>query len=359
MAAVDEAMRTDGYVVLRGRIAPEAVSALVVECELLAAEHERRRRTHAAAAAGGGADGGGECDDPLLDPFEWTGVPEADAARVEPLAWLRVRAGAMERAAGGARATEPWDSASGALARLLLVELPALVGRACAPNALAPCRLFGEHFIRKRPRSSGSYSWHTDAAEQLAFGARERKAAGEATAGEAYVSAWLPLDVMSERNGCLVLWPRDRPQPPGVADAPASAAAAWLDRAARRAPPHAGAVVLSGLAPGDCVLFGATLWHRSGPNRTAAPRRAYQAQYLLPRHCAYQAQYLLPADGAIDGPSPLGFAVAPLGGCPRASAGAPADEPAPAAAPAKRRRRAVSGRSVKGSTNCGRPLPPF
>lgn len=272
---------TEGYLVLRASVGRAAVAALRAECELIADAHARARRKRGASALEGAE--GAEAADPLLDPFEHTCVPEADAARTEALAWLHLRARAVARmAAPGGEAAACWEP-DGVLGRLLLAELPRLVARACALEGAGACRLFGEHYIRKAARSAGEYGWHTDAGEQLA---------GQSEGG-GYVSAWLPLDEMSETNGCLHVWPASRPQPIGEGDAALLDGACAAERA----------VALSGVGPGDCVLFRADVWHRSGPNRSSAPRRAYQAQYLLPG-----------AARGLGGRSPLGFAVAPLPG---------------------------------------------
>lgn len=312
-----ELMRDEGYVLLPGRIQPAAVEALAAECTLLAAAHERACK-HVAAVrlrssegeseprCDDGDDSGsdGEPDDPLLDPFEHTCVPEGDAARIEPHAWLRLRSRALAGLDGpaGPRAIQQWEPNGGVLARLLLVDLPRLVADICAPGA-GPCLLFGEHFICKRAHSTGRYAWHTDANEQLPH-------ARPQSAGQQYVSVWLPLDRMSADNGCLALWPRSRPQPPDWARGACSdgdSAADWLEGPGPRA--HGRAVLLSEMVPGDCVLFSADLWHCSGANATNNPRRAYQAQYLLPGV----------SELGLGGPSPLGFAVAPLDSTPEAS----------------------------------------
>jgi ectoine hydroxylase-related dioxygenase (phytanoyl-CoA dioxygenase family) len=336
------AMEAEGYVVLQGVIGAPAWQALTAECDLLSTAHERasrKRRRHSSDASDGdgraaqpGAPGHpvlepSAVEDPLLDPFEWTAVPDDDPARTRPLPWLELRARAVRGACGmcgdgnaspACVHMAPWEPRTGALARLVLDQLPRLIDRVCggptaavaeeAAAAEGACGvlLLGDHFVRKPPHSRGSYAWHTDANEQLP----------DRPQCEPYVSAWLPLDRMHEANGCLAVWPRSRAQPPTGREVGADAhhlhddddddddddelgdgAGAWF---AAHAHQRGEPVLLDRVRPGDCVLFRSDVWHCSGPNRSDSVRRAYQAQFL-PSHAH-----------ALACPAPLCFAVRPL-----------------------------------------------
>ncbi|KAJ1630691.1 hypothetical protein T492DRAFT_906603 [Pavlovales sp. CCMP2436] len=398
------ALELHGYAVLEALTTGEALGALRAECDLLAAAHAHARqgqRERAAAAKRRRTDAGNEAvkatsesedekdvEDPLLDPFELAHVPEADPARVSPLPWLRLRAAAVARArdglagghdggAGGssgssgigaerAAAGGVWATDGGVLARLVLEQLPLLVEQLCRGGQSA--LLFGEHYICKQPHSKGEYAWHADADEQLPPGL----GVSSAKARVCYISAWLPLDDMSESNGPLILWPRSRPQPPEGCGT--HAAAEWLERWTEGAPGTLPASCLAEGAPAtlaaSCCLarlagpFALELTHgatqvecvptpegtrRAGSEGASGIPPANRAEGALrvppaggtvtlsklragdcvlfrsdlyhrsgcnrtdrPRR-AYQAQYFLPAAARVlGGRAPLGFAVPPL-----------------------------------------------
>ncbi len=85
---------------------------------------------------------------------------------------------------------------------------------------------------------------------------------------------WTALDDASEESGCLVLLPGSQAgglaTPLGGVVPEAQVRAAQADRRELRVPAEAG----------DVLLLHNYLWHRSGPNRSAWPRRAFTVAYL-------------------------------------------------------------------------------
>lgn len=111
---------------------------------------------------------------------------------------------------------------------------------ACAFLCSEKVYVFNEHYVVKPAKCEVEFGWHADGAVQLA--------SCPSWIGEEYVSCWCALDEMTEENGCLILRSGSREQ-------------------------------IARCSPGDVVLFSSHCEHRSGPNLSAAPRRAYYAQY--------------------------------------------------------------------------------
>ncbi|KAJ8607743.1 hypothetical protein CTAYLR_008608 [Chrysophaeum taylorii] len=94
--------------------------------------------------------------------------------------------------------------------------------------------LFNEHYVVKPANSEVEFGWHRDGDLQLA----------STYCRDEYVSCWCALDPATPENGCLVV--RDGALP---------------------------------CAAGDVVVLSSRCEHRSGPNETPGPRRAFYAQY--------------------------------------------------------------------------------
>ena len=185
----------------------------------------------------------------VLDFLASAPLSDGHAARTSAPAYVALRY--AEREAFG-------EAHRSAVEQLLFCTLPTVALRHARADLGVRARrafLFNEHYVVKPRRSDIEFRWHTDEAEQLAICAC---AGARATTGP-YVSLWLALDDVDRENGCL----RVR----GEADG-APAAAAGDD-----------AGVPLELRAGDAVVFSSRLWHRSGANTSARPRRAFYAQY--------------------------------------------------------------------------------
>lgn len=134
---------------------------------------------------------------------------------------------------GGARKVAP----SAELCEALFETVAQL---ACAFLCSENVHVFNEHYVVKPAKCDVEFGWHADGAVQLA--------SCPTWIGEEYVSCWCALDEMTEENGCLIL------------------RSGSTERTAR-------------CSPGDVVIFSSHCEHRSGPNLSDAPRRAYYAQY--------------------------------------------------------------------------------
>ena len=199
----------------------------------------------------------------VLDPVD--AMPEGHAARTQIEAYVLSR-----------RAQHPVAAAE-ALQILLLSKLPAAVEAAGAGSGAF---LFNEHHVVKPSGASTSFRWHTYAAHQLeavlALRPSDSDADGDSTldAQADYTSVWCALDDIDETNGTLLLLPRDASQPPCPWHQPADAVVEdWLESTGR---PLA---VAATVRAGDAIVFSSQLWHCSEQNVSAAPRRAFYAQY--------------------------------------------------------------------------------
>jgi ectoine hydroxylase-related dioxygenase (phytanoyl-CoA dioxygenase family) len=247
MAGFADASASRGVLILRDQLSPAELTVLRSECQSLRPRCADLHSEHC-----------------VLEVLPMESVTESSSVRTDAEAYWAARCAQT-------RSTLP------ELKQLLSIKLPAI-----AASALAPERstfLFNEHYVVKPARIGGPFRWHTDAAHQL----EALYALGQPPdALPAYVSLWCPLDDIDATNGSLLLLPRDAPQPPGAPwHEPADAACeAWLDG------PGAAHLVRADLRAGDVVAFGADVWHASEPNRSAAERRVYYAQYSVAPICS-------------------------------------------------------------------------
>lgn len=135
----------------------------------------------------------------------------------------------------------------------------------------AGLRWFQDHLIAKPPRGEAAIAWHQD----YSYWPLDRPAG---------LTAWIALDDAGLDAGCLEYVPGSHArgerraadftegavQPPRDELAPIP-----IDRADRRA-------VAVPVAAGDALLHDPLVWHRSGPNRTDRPRRAWSISWIDP-----------------------------------------------------------------------------
>lgn len=122
--------------------------------------------------------------------------------------------------------------------------------------------LFLELFVVK-PRLTGmSFGWHQDSGYLLG------------TPHSPYLTLWCALDDMTAENGALHVLPYERAGTRGIAPHRKEACTGDFIGFTGDDP---GVVVP--VARGGMVALSSTLFHRSGPNLTAAPRRAFLAAY--------------------------------------------------------------------------------
>ena len=125
----------------------------------------------------------------------------------------------------------------------------------------SPGFLFNEQFVVKGSGTGASFAWHQDGA-YVGFDHRP------------YLTVWIALDDTTEENGCVYLLPRD------LEDRPTLDPHRWLDDTNELNGYEGSDPGLPMTCPaGTIVAFSSLTLHRSGPNTTAAPRRAYVCQY--------------------------------------------------------------------------------
>eukprot|EP00967_Tisochrysis_lutea_P054247 scaffold67772_cov35-Tisochrysis_lutea.AAC.1 len=244
-----------GFCLVEGLLRPEQLELLRDECDELKVGLERR----------GGDLSEEQC---VLDVPPQGVPPEADPARTDSAAYLQYRAFRQERAAAGKGSSDP-------IAELILQILPAAAARAlgCNDYERQQIRLFNEHYVVKPAKVGGRFDWHTDIAHQQEAAAALLSSDPVTEPLPEYISVWCPLDDVTEANGCLVLLPKDAPQPPDASpDLPASDhTRQWLEKAPESVHLH--------VCAGTAVLFSSRLWHCSEANLSAGDRRVYYAQY--------------------------------------------------------------------------------
>lgn len=144
------------------------------------------------------------------------------------------------------------------LERMLLSGTPARLAQDLLGD---DARLFNEQFVVKGAHAGASFAWHQDGA-YVGF------------AHKPYLTIWIALDPATEANGCVYVIPRDLNKQQDLE-------------------PHVWDDIqnelngYSGTDPGQAmvcdagaiVAFSSLTLHRSGENKTKAPRRAYIAQY--------------------------------------------------------------------------------
>lgn len=148
---------------------------------------------------------------------------------------------------------------SSAMARFLFGELMAdVVGSLLGDDAY----LFLELFVVKAPHSGMSFGWHQDSGYLM--GNRHLP----------YLSLWCALDDATAENGALHLLPYDR----------AGTREVVPHRKDRDTNDFVGfhgddPGIIVPVPRGSIVALSSTLFHRSGPNITGTPRRAFLASY--------------------------------------------------------------------------------
>ena len=129
---------------------------------------------------------------------------------------------------------------------------------ACAGDAPY---LFNEQFVVKGAGKGASFAWHQDGA----YVGYDHKP---------YVTVWIALDDTTEENGCVYLLPRDLAANPGLDPHE------WLDESNELNGYTGDETGQPMTCPaGTIVVFSSLTLHRSGPNSTDKPRRAYVCQY--------------------------------------------------------------------------------
>lgn len=123
--------------------------------------------------------------------------------------------------------------------------------------------LFNEQFVVKSAGKGASFAWHQDGA-YVGF---------EHTP---YLTVWIALDDTTEDNGCVYLQPRDLTKKPELDPHE------WLD-ASNELNGYTGDDPGQPMTceAGTIVAFSSLTLHRSGPNITDRPRRAYVCQYSI------------------------------------------------------------------------------
>jgi ectoine hydroxylase-related dioxygenase (phytanoyl-CoA dioxygenase family) len=164
---------------------------------------------------------------------------------------------------------------SPAVGRFLRSDLMVDIARAVLGDDVY---LFNEQYVIKAAEQGMPFAWHQDSGF-IPY------------PHPPYLTCWIPLDDVSEANGTVHLLPYDRA---GTRDVVAH----------HRDPVTNDLIGYTGDDPGDpltvaagsIAAFSSTVLHRTGPNTTDHPRRAYIAQYTAeplldegrsrPRHLA-------------------------------------------------------------------------
>lgn len=126
-----------------------------------------------------------------------------------------------------------------------------------------PGYLFNEQFVVKGAGKGASFAWHQDS-YYVGFD------------HPAYLTVWMALDDATEDNGCVYILPRDLDAQPGIDPH------VWLEDSNEYngyEGDEPGTPMLA--KAGDIVAFSSRTLHRSGPNITDKPRRAFIAQYTV------------------------------------------------------------------------------
>lgn len=121
--------------------------------------------------------------------------------------------------------------------------------------------LFNEQFVVKGPRTGAAFGWHQDSG-YVGFDHAP------------YLSVWIALDDTTEENGPVFVLPRNLKE--DVSIAPHHWNEADKEFVGYDGPEQG---VAATVPAGSMVLFSSVTLHRSSPNTTAHPRRAYLAQY--------------------------------------------------------------------------------
>lgn len=224
---------TDGYFVLPPVMAPEDLAAMRAACDGLIAEYD-------ASTAVEDAD--------VADP----------AQRRRRTADGRLIRDNIITQAGARYFLQGRHAESAAMLRFLHGDL---IWAICVATLGPDAYLYNEQFVVKKPDAATDFSWHQDSG-YVPFAHRP------------YVTAWFALDDATEANGALRVLPYARA---GTRDRVEHVRIAGSNDAVGYAGDDPGDLVA--VPAGGAVVFSSTLFHRSGPNRSDAPRRAYIAQF--------------------------------------------------------------------------------
>ena len=122
---------------------------------------------------------------------------------------------------------------------------------------------FLDQFVVKEPLGGGAFTWHQDSGYVVGYGGPPDH--------RPFVSLWIPLDDITVASGALLVQPGSHRR--GLL---AHVHSAETDEFGIETGDPG---VLVEVARGDVVVFSSLLVHATGRNVTAAPRRAYLAQY--------------------------------------------------------------------------------
>jgi len=270
MSSSSSTKSKSSFVIVKRALSEDEVWALREECDALA-RAARARRTDASDDSDLDDETVEDENEGCLDAFALARMfpSERSDARVNAEAYARARERAA-RAARGADASSASASDASRVANVVLRSIP----RTLRENVDIECEfgasksgeifLFNEHYVVKGGRSRSEFAWHRDGDEQLALRI--------ARSTPKYVSAWCPLDDVSDANGTLRF------------------------RGARE-----GEVAVVDAEAGDVVFFASDVEHSSGANGSSTARRVFYAQYSFERIYA----------SALDA-TPLAFAVPTL-----------------------------------------------
>jgi ectoine hydroxylase-related dioxygenase (phytanoyl-CoA dioxygenase family) len=147
---------------------------------------------------------------------------------------------------------------SEALRGIVLGELFADICRATIGGT---AYLFLEQFVVKAAEQGLKFGWHQDS------GYLPLK-------HKPYVTCWVALDDVTERNGAIAVLPYERA-------GTRTRIEHWREPGTNDMIGYSGddpGIIVS-VPAGSVIVFSSTLLHRSGPNTTSTPRRAWIAQY--------------------------------------------------------------------------------
>jgi ectoine hydroxylase-related dioxygenase (phytanoyl-CoA dioxygenase family) len=122
--------------------------------------------------------------------------------------------------------------------------------------------LFLELFVVKYPKVGLPFGWHQDSGYM------------QGHPHKPYLTCWCALDDMSEENGTLYILPYSRARTRDVVEH-------IRDEATNDLIGYRGDElgVPINVRAGSIVVFPSTIFHRTGPNKSDKPRRAYLAEY--------------------------------------------------------------------------------
>ena len=147
---------------------------------------------------------------------------------------------------------------SATVRRFLFSDLMAEVARAALGDTVY---LFNEQYVIKAAERGMRFGWHQDSGF-----------IGYAHAP--YLTCWIALDDVSERNGTVYLLPYARA---GTRDVVTHVRDVETNDMVGYFGEDPGDPVV--VPAGSIACFSSTVFHRSGPNTTERPRRVYVAQY--------------------------------------------------------------------------------